>query len=365
MPTPEQDRALLLRQALDKIAFLPFGLLIDRYRWGIFSGQIRPGEYQAAWDRMRLQYQGIVPPSPRTEANFDAGAKYHVPASVPYTRYFLARILQFQFFKAACDIAGWRGPLHRCSFYGNREVGRRLNEMLALGLSRPWPDAIQSFTGTPRDFGRADDRIFPALAGLAARAESGAPMRLVAALCALALGASAALAENAQIAARPAPARFNPAAPENRQVLPTFNYATVEAVLTQVGARFARQGTADRPVLTVTFANGRRGAILFGSCERQGAVCKAISIQAVWNRPANARWHAASNPGSRASTSATPSPAPIVTADGRPALQRYLTADYGIIRGNLAVNLLVFANQVDRFVAEVLRPAPAPAPAAR
>ena len=148
MPTPDQDRALLLRQALDKIAFLPFGLLIDRYRWGIFSGQIRPGEYQAAWDRMRLQYQGIVPPSPRSETNFDAGAKYHVPASVPYTRYFLARILQFQFFKAACDIAGWHGPLHRCSFYGNHEVGRRLNEMLALGLSRPWPDAIQTFTGT-------------------------------------------------------------------------------------------------------------------------------------------------------------------------------------------------------------------------
>jgi peptidyl-dipeptidase A len=148
LPTPDQDRALLLRQALDKIAFLPFGLMIDRYRWGIFSGQIRPGEYQAAWDRMRLQYQGIVPPSPRSESNFDAGAKYHVPASVPYTRYFLARILQFQFFKAACDIAGWHGPLHRCTFYNNREVGRRLNEMLALGLSRPWPEAIQTFTGT-------------------------------------------------------------------------------------------------------------------------------------------------------------------------------------------------------------------------
>jgi peptidyl-dipeptidase A len=148
LPNAEQDRALLLRQALDKIAFLPFGLMIDRYRWGIFSGQIAPGEYQAAWDRMRLQYQGIVPPSPRSETNFDAGAKYHVPASVPYTRYFLARILQFQFFKAACDIAGWHGPLHRCSFYGNHEVGRRLNEMLALGLSRPWPDAIATFTGT-------------------------------------------------------------------------------------------------------------------------------------------------------------------------------------------------------------------------
>jgi peptidyl-dipeptidase A len=148
MPNAEQDRALLLRQALDKIAFLPFGLLVDRYRWGIFSGQIAPADYQAAWDRMRLEYQGIVPPVARTEQNFDAGAKYHVPASVPYTRYFLARILQFQFFKAACDIAGWHGPLHRCSIYGNREVGRRLNAMLAMGASRPWPDALEAFTGT-------------------------------------------------------------------------------------------------------------------------------------------------------------------------------------------------------------------------
>ncbi|MGQ0559718.1 MAG: M2 family metallopeptidase [Sphingosinicella sp.] len=148
MPSEEQDRALLLRQALDKIAFLPFGLLIDRYRWGIFSGQIAPDRYQAAWDELRLRYQGIVPPVARTEQHFDAGAKYHIPASVPYTRYFLARILQFQFYKAACDIAGWRGPLHRCSFYGNREVGRRLNEMLAMGASRPWPDALEAFTGT-------------------------------------------------------------------------------------------------------------------------------------------------------------------------------------------------------------------------
>jgi peptidyl-dipeptidase A len=148
LPTPEQDRDLLLRQALDKIAFLPFGLLVDRWRWGVFSGETPPDQYQASWDRLRLQYQGIAPPVARTEASFDPGGKYHVPASVPYTRYFLARILQFQFYQAACRQAGWTGPLHRCSFYGNREVGRRLNEMLAMGSSRPWPDALEAFTGS-------------------------------------------------------------------------------------------------------------------------------------------------------------------------------------------------------------------------
>ncbi len=148
LPTAEQDRALLLRQALDKIAFLPFGLLVDRYRWGIFSGEIPAANLQSGWDALRLRYQGIVPPVERTEQHFDAGAKYHIPASVPYTRYFLARILQSQFYKAPWDIAGWQGPLHRCSFYGNREVGRRLNAMLEMGSSRPWPDALEAFTGS-------------------------------------------------------------------------------------------------------------------------------------------------------------------------------------------------------------------------
>jgi len=177
-------------------------------------------------------------------------------------------------------------------------------------------------------------------------------MRLVIAVLALVLGGTAAPAQNTL-----APARFNPAAPENRQVLPTLNYATVEAVLTQIGARFERRGT-DRPVLMVTFANSRRAAIQFGSCERQGAACKAISIQAVWNRPAGAtpeRLGGAIQGFNQRYAFARA----FLTADGRPALQRYLTADYGIIRGNLAVNLLVFANQVDRFVVEVLRPAPA------
>lgn len=155
VPGPERDVGLLLRQALDKVAFLPFSLLVDRYRWGIFSGQIRSDGYNAAWNALRLQYQGITPPGDRPANGFDAGAKYHIPASVPYTRYFLARILQFQFYEAACQQAGWTGPLHRCSFYNNREVGTRLNAMLEMGASRPWPDALEAFTGSREMSGRS------------------------------------------------------------------------------------------------------------------------------------------------------------------------------------------------------------------
>ncbi len=173
VPGPEGDTGLLLRQAMDKVAFLPFGLLMDRYRWGIFSGQIRPDGYNAAWNALRLQYQGIVPPGDRPANGFDAGAKYHIPASVPYTRYFLARILQFQFFEAACRQAGWTGPLHRCSFYGNTEVGTRLNAMLEMGASRPWPDALEAFTGTREMSGRAMIAYFQPLMDWLAEQNAG------------------------------------------------------------------------------------------------------------------------------------------------------------------------------------------------
>ncbi|MDG5487292.1 M2 family metallopeptidase [Sphingomonas sp. BGYR3] len=163
VPSEDKDIGLLLRQAMDKVAFLPFGLLIDKWRWAVFSGSVKPDGYQAAWDALRLQYQGLVPPEERGSDKFDPGAKYHVPASVPYTRYFLARLLQFQFYKAACEQAGWKGPLHRCSFYGNKEVGAKLNAMLEMGASKPWPDALEAFTGSREMSGKAMVEYFAPL----------------------------------------------------------------------------------------------------------------------------------------------------------------------------------------------------------
>ncbi len=155
VPPASEDLSLLMRQALDKIAFLPFGLLVDKYRWKIFDGEITPDHYNDGWWALRTQYQGIRPPSDRPPGAFDAGAKYHVANSVPYTRYFLARILQFQFYKAACDQIGWTGPLHRCSFYGSKDVGRKFNAMMEMGASKPWPDALEAFTGTRQMDGSA------------------------------------------------------------------------------------------------------------------------------------------------------------------------------------------------------------------
>jgi peptidyl-dipeptidase A len=144
---PSKDVGLLLRRALEKIAFLPFGILIDQWRWRVFSGDIGPDRYNQAWWDLRLKYQGVAAPVERSEADFDPGAKYHVPANVPYTRYFLAHILQFQFHRALAQAAGCKEPLHRCSIYGNKEAGAKLKAMLEMGLSRPWPDALEALTG--------------------------------------------------------------------------------------------------------------------------------------------------------------------------------------------------------------------------
>ncbi len=163
VPSADKDIGLLLREAMDKVAFLPFGLMVDRYRWGLFNGDIPAESLNAGWNDLRLEYQGITPPVARDESKFDAGAKYHIPGNVPYTRYFLARILQFQFFKAACDQAGWEGPLHRCSFYGNEEVGKNLDAMLEMGASKPWPDALEAFTGERQMSGKAMVEYFAPL----------------------------------------------------------------------------------------------------------------------------------------------------------------------------------------------------------
>ena len=163
VPSADKDIGLLLRQAMDKVAFLPFGLLLDRYRWGLYDGSIPEAAMNTAWNDLRRQYQGVVPPVPRGAEGFDAGAKYHIPGNVSYTRYFLARLLQFQFYKAACDTAGWKGPLHRCSFYGNKDVGAKLNAMLELGASRPWPDALEAFTGERQMSGKAMAEYFAPL----------------------------------------------------------------------------------------------------------------------------------------------------------------------------------------------------------
>ncbi len=146
-PDPSKDIGLLLHRALDKLAFLPFGLLVDQWRWKVFSGEISPANYNQTWWELRTKYQGVAPTVERTEKDFDPGAKYHIPANVPYTRYFLAAILQFQFHRALAEAAGCTGPLHRCSIYGNKEAGKRLDAMLQLGLSRPWQDALEALSG--------------------------------------------------------------------------------------------------------------------------------------------------------------------------------------------------------------------------
>ena len=148
VPSADKDTGLLLRQAMDKVAFMPFGYVVDKWRYGVFSGATPSTGYNQSWVDLKRQYQGIIPPVPRSEADFDPGAKFHIPGNTPYARYLLARVLQFQFYKAACDMSGWKGPLHRCSFYGNKEVGARLNQMLEMGASKPWPEALQAFTGT-------------------------------------------------------------------------------------------------------------------------------------------------------------------------------------------------------------------------
>jgi peptidyl-dipeptidase A len=172
----EDPKAVINKQlsdGLEKISFLPFGLLIDRWRWGVFSGEIKPEEYNAAWWKLVNEYQGVAAPVERSEADFDPGAKYHIPANTPYARYFLARILQFQFHRALCDAAGHKGPLHTCSIFDSKEAGAKLEAMLELGASKPWPDALEAVAGTRTMDAAPLLEYFEPLAGYLAEQNAG------------------------------------------------------------------------------------------------------------------------------------------------------------------------------------------------
>jgi peptidyl-dipeptidase A len=147
VPDQSADMGFLLNRALDKVAFLPFGYLVDQWRWKVFSGEVGPNDYNKAWWELREKYQGVAAPVARSEQDFDPGAKYHVPGNTPYARYFLAAILQFQFHRALCREAGFSGPLYQCSIYGNKRAGEKLKAMLAMGSSAPWPEALKAMTG--------------------------------------------------------------------------------------------------------------------------------------------------------------------------------------------------------------------------
>lgn len=147
LPDPSSDIGFLLSQALDRIAFLPFGLLVDKWRWQVFSGEVSAEQYNQSWWALRERYQGLAAPVARSESDFDPGAKYHIPGNTPYTRYFLAFIQQFQFHRALCETANFKGPLHRCSIYGNKDAGDKLKKMMEMGASKPWQDAMQVMTG--------------------------------------------------------------------------------------------------------------------------------------------------------------------------------------------------------------------------
>ena len=147
VPGPEADIPYLLRMALDKVPIIAFAIIVDKWRWGVFSGQITPEHYNDAWWDLVAKYQNLMPPGRRPDNAFDPGAKYHIADNTPYARYFLADIYEFQFYRAACRVAGWKGPLNRCSVYQNKEVGAKFEAMLKLGQSKPWPEALAAFSG--------------------------------------------------------------------------------------------------------------------------------------------------------------------------------------------------------------------------
>lgn len=148
---PEEDNEtsinFLMQMALDNVAFMPFGYLIDLYRWKVFDGSIPPEKLNEEWWRMRRDLEGLIPPVSRNENNLDAVSYFHIAYDVPHIRYFVSRILTFQFHEALCNESGHTGPLHECDIYGSKAAGDLFSEFLSQGAKYPWDDTLEIITG--------------------------------------------------------------------------------------------------------------------------------------------------------------------------------------------------------------------------
>jgi len=146
----------LFNTALQKIVFLPFGYVMDKWRWDVFDDTIDTTQYNSHWWKLRETIQGIKSPVERSENDFDPGSKYHIPANVPYIRYFVSHVIQFQFYRSLCIEAGQYDPedpssvLHNCDFYRSKAAGAKLASLLSMGSSKPWPEAMEKITGQQR-----------------------------------------------------------------------------------------------------------------------------------------------------------------------------------------------------------------------
>ena len=140
--------SLLMQQALQGVVSVPWTLMLDKWRAGVFSGETSESQLNDSWWELREYYQGIGVPRERGADAFDPGAKYHIPGNTPYTRYYLAQILQYQFHESLCNQMGFEGPLHECSIYDNELAGKKLRAMLSLGQSQEWQVALEALTGT-------------------------------------------------------------------------------------------------------------------------------------------------------------------------------------------------------------------------
>ena len=144
-----------MKQALEGVVVVPWALMLDKWRSGVFNGEITEDQLNSSWWQLREEYQGISTSEERSEAYVDPGATNQIPGNTPYTRYYLARIMQYQFHESLCNDIGFDGPLHECTIYNNPDAGEKLKSMLALGSSVPWQDAFENLTGSRQLSGKS------------------------------------------------------------------------------------------------------------------------------------------------------------------------------------------------------------------
>ncbi|UYZ63832.1 M2 family metallopeptidase [Hymenobacter weizhouensis] len=138
----------LLKEALNYAVFIPFASgVMSEWENSFYADKLPADQLNARWWQLCKQYQGIVPPTARGENYLDPATKTHInddPAQ--YYDYALSYVILFQLHDHIAKKILKQDP-HATNYYGSKEVGQFLADIMRPGSSKDWRTVLKEKTG--------------------------------------------------------------------------------------------------------------------------------------------------------------------------------------------------------------------------
>jgi len=170
-PDAETDQIkALLKEALNTVVFIPFSAgTMTHFERDLYAGGLTKDEFNKRWWAHVRSFQGVAPPQPRGEDYCDAATKTHIiNDAAQYYDYALSYVILHQLHDHIAKNILDQDP-RQTNYYGSKDVGKFLYDILKLGGSEDWRKVMRDRLGQELSAKPMLDYFEPLLAWLQER----------------------------------------------------------------------------------------------------------------------------------------------------------------------------------------------------